>query len=135
MNMNKHVRACLQAMLSDKQMQVRPGDDAAAWVDGTVRDALACLAAAPECVRVKPEPQVMCEMAGIRFPVPMREAPKMGVEVWYVASSSVMRCTWADHPIDRNRLDSCLCQATEAGAIAQSLAMQAALQEAIEGAK
>ena len=136
MNMNKHVRACLQAMLSDKQMQVRPGDDAAAWVDGTVRDALACLAAAPECVRVKPEPQVMCEMAGIRFPVPMREAPKMGVEVWIAYADGEAACNdWRNTQLQRDFLAANLLHETEEAARTHSRAMHAANAQAVAKAK
>lgn len=82
------------------------------------------------------EPPVkMCELAGIKFPMPMREAPKSGAAYWFVTPTGVELDNWIDHPFDRNRLTAGICQATEAGAIAQANAMQAALQQATEGAK
>lgn len=42
--------------------------------------------------RIKPAP--MCELAGIKFPVPMREAPKDGTEIWVAAPEGAFRITW-----------------------------------------
>ena len=80
-------------------------------------------------------PQKMCELAGVKFPMPMREAPKLHTAYWWVSAYGAAPDRWVDHEADRSRLAAGLCQATEAGAIAQAKAMQAALQQAIERAK
>ena len=83
--------------------------------------------------RIKPTP--MCELAGIRFPVPMREAPKDGTEIWVAAPEGAFRITWYEGPDHRKCLSANLCHAAEEAAKAHSEALRKVNLMAIEGAK
>ena len=83
-------------------------------------------------------PQIMCELAGVKFPMPVQIEPKLGVR-YYVADLSFPQdpsgCIWDNYDVDQAHLDTGAVQLTEEGAIQQSLAMRAALKQAIEKAK
>lgn len=83
-------------------------------------------------------PQIMCELAGVKFPMPVQIEPKLGVR-YYVADLSFPQdpydCIWDNYDVDQAHLDTGAVQLTEEGAIQQSLAMRAALKQAIEKAR
>lgn len=83
--------------------------------------------------RIKPTP--MCELAGVRFPVPMREEPKHGTSFWVASFSGVSSWHWEGGASDIAWLLQRLCHTNEEAAQAHSEAICAMNLMAIEGAK
>lgn len=83
-------------------------------------------------------PQVMCELAGVKFPMPAQEPLKVGEGYFFMDfhyPEIPNKDTWDDHEVDRRRLKSGAVQLSEEGAIKQAHALHAAIRQAIEKAK
>lgn len=83
----------------------------------------------------KEQPQKMCELAGVKFPMPMAEKPKDGSTFWVATVGGVYVYDWNGWTSDVHALAARICHTTEAAAQAHHLALDAANQQAIEGAK
>ena len=83
--------------------------------------------------RIKPTP--MCELVGIKFPVPMREAPKCGETIWIAAAEGAFHIDWHGLGTDQAYLSAGLCHTTEEAAQQHSEALRAVNLAALEGAK
>ena len=82
--------------------------------------------------RLKPTP--MCELAGIRFPVPMKESPEEVEEIWVAATDGHFLDILGPSEFDKY-LSAGVCHTTEEAAKAHSEALRAVNLMAIEGAK
>lgn len=83
----------------------------------------------------KEPPARMCELAGIKFPMPMTEAPKLGEDFMIVTLEGVAPVTWDGSAIGFRWLKQRRCHKTRAAAEQHYEAICAANQQAIEGAK
>jgi hypothetical protein len=81
-------------------------------------------------------PKKMCVLAGVKFPAPETEKPKLGAN-YFVADvrGGYYDCTWDDHPVDNKRLQSSTLHLTKEAAQAHANALLAATKQAIEAAK
>ena len=61
-------------------------------------------------------PQKRCELAGIKFPMPMTEAPGEGEVYIYVSTCGVYQEEWLNTAWDKERLERGLCHRTEEAA-------------------
>ena len=82
--------------------------------------------------RLKPTP--MCELAGIRFPVPMKESPEEVEEIWVAATDGHFLDILGPSEFDKY-LSAGVCHTTEEAAKAHSEALRKVNLMAIEGAK
>ena len=84
-----------------------------------------------------PEPVKMCELGGLKFPMPMQEAPAIGASYWLVRATQNgrLKLEWNSDIADQWWFKWHLCQATEKGSDQQTAAMLAALAQAVEAAK
>ena len=79
------------------------------------------------------EPPVkMCELGGIRFPMPMTEAPGEGEMYIYVSTCGVYQEEWLNTAWDKERLERGLCHRTEEAAQQHYRALVAANMQAVE---
>ncbi len=132
--MDEHVESCLRAMLDKKQMQWMLGS---AWYDCTMGDALEWLGKdfMRGHIRVKPEPQVMCELAGVQFPMPMSARRADGDDYYVASPQGVDHHTWRNDSADEEWLALHICHTTFEAAEAHSQAMRAVNAQAVEKAK
>ena len=80
-------------------------------------------------------PQKMCELAGVKFPMPMTEAPGEGEMYIYVSTCGVYQEEWLNTAWDKERLERGLCHRTEEAAQQHYRALVAANMQAVEAAK
>ncbi|MDO4795551.1 MAG: hypothetical protein Q4A28_06375 [Brachymonas sp.] len=83
-------------------------------------------------------PPVMCELAGVKFPMPAQNAPGRGCDYYLPNICEPVRPaieTWDNVEFDYAALDFGMVQLTTEGATEQARAMAAALKQAIEKAK
>lgn len=136
---NPHPHAeTLRAIADGQQMQKKLVGAGSCWLDTDFNAILACLYSSPDSWEFRIKPAKMCELAGIRFPMPMLEAPEMGSPCWVanpVDPETPDYTAWDGGSIDRKHLAASMYQATKEGVIAQGRAMAAALKQAIEEAK
>ena len=135
MSMDEHTRACLQAILDGKQMQLLTSGG---WCDFdaiTVLRRMGLGGRELNNVRIKPEP--MCELAGVQYPMPMQEAPKVDTAYWLAKSNgNGPDCEeWQGLEIERQWLAANICHATKEAAEAHSKAMLAVNAQAVAKAK
>jgi len=134
--MGEHVRACLQAILDGKQMQLNLEKEV--WTDMSAVAAIGWLGipTLQSKVRIKPEP--MCELGGVSFPMPLHDEPRCGDVVWAAyADGEAWSWTWdvARKSTVRNLFDAKILHATEDAATAHSQAMLAMNRQAVEKAR
>ncbi len=134
MIMDEHTKACLQAILDGKQMQLLTSGG---WCDFdaiTVLRRMGLGGRELNNVRIKPEP--MCELAGVQYPVPMQEAPENGVEVWIAyADGEAANDEWGNTQVQRDFLAANLLHSTKEAAEAHSQALRAVNAQAVKAAK
>lgn len=134
MIMDEHTKACLQAILDDKQMQLLTSGG---WCDFdaiTVLRRMGLGGRELNNVRIKPEP--MCELAGVQYPMPMQEAPENGAEVWIAYADGEAACNdWSNTPLQRDFLAANLLHETKEAARTHSRAMHAVNAQAVAKAK
>ncbi len=134
MIMDEHTKACLLAILDGKQMQREFGGK---WEDASPEQVFAHLTCKDSiAIRIKPESQVMCELAGVQYPMPMQEAPENGAEVWIAYADGEAACNdWRNTQLQRDFLAANLLHETEEAARTHSRAMHAANAQAVAKAK
>jgi hypothetical protein len=103
MNMDAHTEACLQAMLDKKQMQVL--HIGGGWQDEGTDTVLTLLGNEHYRANVRIKPQVMCEMAGVQYPMPMSAKPANGDEYYAASPQGVDQHTWRNDDEDLEWLD------------------------------
>lgn len=130
--MDEHVRACLQAILDGKQMQLNLK---AGWTDMEADSALNWLGGTSDLrVNVRIKPQVMCELAGIEYPMPMSAKPANGDDYYVASPQSVDQHTWRDDSADDEWLALHICHTTFEAAETHSKALRAVNAQAVEKA-
>lgn len=80
-------------------------------------------------------PQIMCELAGVKFPMPAQEQLNYGKKYFVPAVGDPDYPTesfWTDTEIDKERLEHNLIQSTKKGATQQGWAIVAVLKQAFE---
>lgn len=130
--MDEHVRACLQAILDGKQMQLNLK---AGWTDMEADSALSWLGGTSDLrvnVRIKPDP--MCELAGIEYPMPMQEAPEYEDDYYVASPQGVTEYTWRNDDEDMKWLALHICHTTFEAAETHSKALRAVNAQAVEKA-
>jgi ribonuclease R len=99
--------------------------------------ALHSLAYASSRANVRIKPESMCELAGVQYPMPMQEAPKVDTAYWLAKSNgNGPDCEeWQGLEIERQWLAANICHATKEAAEAHSKAMLAVNAQAVAKAK
>lgn len=139
-------------MTSEKQP--RPNSDLALryWSDSTLSawhwqtDLRAwCLCAHPDFhtgttwrvghERPTEPPQKMCELAGMRFPMPITEAPNEGDAYWVVMTDHIASFYWDGTEIGRQWLWLRMCHTSQSAAEQHRNALLAANMQAVGAAK
>ena len=105
------------------------------WRAASHPGVLTKLAAFPDEWQFRIKPTPMCELAGIKFPVPMKEAPKCGETIWIAAAEGAFHIDWHGLGTDQAYLSARICHTTEEAAKAHSEALRKVNLAAIEGAK
>lgn len=83
-------------------------------------------------------PQIMCELAGAKFPMPAQEPLETGDSYFFLDiqyPETPNRDTWSGHLADERRLNDAVIQLSEEGAIKQARALRAAILQAVEKAR
>lgn len=80
-------------------------------------------------------PTKMCELAGVKFPMPMTEVPKVGSECWIVFIGSVSARIWRSDDIEMGWFQQRRCHRTKEAAELHWKALSAANMQAVEAAK
>lgn len=83
-------------------------------------------------------PQIMCELAGVKFPMPAQEPLETGDSYFFLDiqyPETPNRDTWSGHLADERRLNDAVIQLSEEGAIKQARALRAAILQAVEKAR
>ena len=105
------------------------------WMATSYSSVLVRIAAFPDEWQFRIKPIPMCELAGIKFPVPMKEAPTHGTKIWVASVDEIFCITWCGEDDDKEYLSAGLCHTTEEAAKAHSEALRKVNLMAIEGAK
>lgn len=134
MNMDEHTEACLRAMLEKppKQMQRRVSDK---WGDCTYDDALGWLGNPYMRGHIRIKPQIMCELAGVQYPMPMSARRADGDDYYVASPQGVDHHTWRNDDADEEWLALHICHTTFEAAEAHSQAMRAVTAQAVAKAK
>lgn len=81
-------------------------------------------------------PVIMCELAGVRFPMPIREAPNIADKYWVLSDyGSPVASLWSGLANERDALDNGFLQATKEGSEQMATAINAAIKRAMDEAK
>lgn len=83
-------------------------------------------------------PRKMCELAGVKFPMPETVAPKYGTDYWSVDENmerTATICTWVDSNHDFERLKARRVHLNPDAAVAHFRALEAATKWAMEEAR
>lgn len=132
MELDQDTKDKLLAVIAGKPMQWMLVPDK--WSDCSVAQALGWLGLTymAKSVRIKPEPQVMCELAGVQYPMPLDKEPKDGEVVWKAAANGWPEsCEWGAG-MD---IDNSLYHASQIAAEAHSQAILAVNAQAVKAAK
>lgn len=130
--MDEHTKACLQAILAKKQMQIF--NPSAGWFDCDENTVLAVFSSElyRSNVRIKPEP--MCKLAGVEFPMPMSAKPANGDDYYVASPQGVDHYTWRNDIADEEWLALHICHTTLEAAETHSKALRAVNAQAVEKA-
>lgn len=132
MELDQDTKDKLLAVIAGKQMQWMLGS---AWYDCTMGDALEWLGKDFMRGHIRIKPQVMCELAGIRFPMPMSAKPSNGDDYYVASPQGVDQHTWRNDGADVEWLALHICHATREAAEAHSKALRAVNAQAVAKAK
>lgn len=136
MDMDEHARACLRAILDGKQMQqLTHTGIGVGYVDINYDTALHSLAYASSRANVRIKPQLMCELAGVQYPMPMTEVLNYGNDYYVASPQGVDQHTWRNDDEDVEWLALHICHTTFEAAEAHSKAMLAVNAQAVAKAK
>jgi hypothetical protein len=132
MSMDEHTRACLQAIVDGKPMQRMLASE---WHDCTMGEALEWLGKDFMRGHIRIKPQVMCELAGVQYPMPMTEVLNYGDDYYVASPQGVDQHTWRNDCLDVEWLALHICHATKEAAQAHSRALHAVNAQAVKAAK
>ena len=134
MELDQDTKDKLLAVIAGKPMQWMLVPDK--WSDCSVAQALGWLGLTymAKSVRIKPEPQVMCELAGAQYPPPMSEALNYGNDYYVASPQGVDQYKWCDDSADDEWLALHICHTTFEAAEAHSKALRAVNAQAVEKA-
>ena len=80
-------------------------------------------------------PVIMCELAGVKFPMPLRVAPNVTDKYWALDDfGSPVASLWGGLANELDALDSGFLQATKKGAEQMAVAIKAAIKQAVDEA-
>lgn len=80
-------------------------------------------------------PAKMCELAGVKFPMPMTEAPEADSQFWVVTIDGANYFRWQGSLTDLSLLNQRRCHRTKESAEQHYRALVAANMQAVEAAK
>mgnify|MGYP000532329238 CR=1 FL=1 len=128
MELDQDTKDKLLAVIAGKQMQRMIASE---WHDCTMGDALEWLGKDFMRGHIRVKPQVMCELAGVQYPMPMTEVLNYGDDYYVASPQGVDQHTWRNDCLDVEWLALHICHATKEAAQMHSLALSEANRQAI----